>query len=182
VTKLLANALKLKDIKHVFVASGIRFDLANLDKAYINQIAAYHTGGLLKLAPEHTESSSLQAMGKPPVQVYVDFCELFFQAGRKQNKRNSVVPYIIVGHPGTTMQEAISLHDWLKARDIRLEQIQEFTPTPMTLSTCMYYTGLDAETGKPIYVPKGRFVRLQKALAMWYLPENRQLIVEAKRI
>ncbi len=178
---LLNKALNIKGINHVFVSSGIRFDLALKDDNYIRHIAAHHTGGLLKLAPEHTEQDVLKAMGKPDIRLYLDFCELFYNESKKAGKKNSVVPYIIVGHPGSTMADAVRLGNWLKERNIRLEQVQEFTPTPMTISTCMYYTGLDFNTGETIYVPKGRDMRLQKALVMWYVPENRALIKEAIR-
>lgn len=181
VIDLLNKALNIKGINHVFVSSGIRFDLALKDDNYIRHIAAHHTGGLLKLAPEHTEPDVLKAMGKPGIKLYLDFCELFFNESKKAGKKNSVVPYIIVGHPGSTMSDAIKLSNWLKERNIRLEQVQEFTPTPMTISTCMYYTGLDFNTGETINVPKGRDMRLQKALVMWYEPENKALIKEALR-
>ena len=178
VIELLNKALKVDGIKHVFISSGIRFDLALRDDNYIKHIAAHHVGGLLKLAPEHTEPEVLKAMGKTSINLYLDFCELFFAASQKAGKHNSIVPYIIVGHPGSTMNDAIKLGEWLKKRNVRLEQVQEFTPTPMTISTCMYYTGLDFNTGEPIYVPKGRDVRLQKALVMWFEPDNRSLIQE----
>jgi uncharacterized radical SAM protein YgiQ len=179
ITALLNKAMKLDGVNHVFVSSGIRFDLALMDEDYIRQIALHHTGGLLKLAPEHSEKDVLKAMGKPEIKLYLDFCELFYAIGQKAGKKNSIVPYIIAGHPGSTMEDAIKLSNWLKERNIRLEPVQEFTPTPMTISTCMYYTGLDFETGKPIYVPKGRDVRLQKALVMWFEPENKSLVREA---
>jgi uncharacterized radical SAM protein YgiQ len=179
VTSLLNKATKVKGIKHVFVSSGIRFDLALKDDTYIKAIATHHTGGLLKLAPEHSEPIVLKAMGKPDIKLYLDFCELFYDINTKIGKKSKVIPYLIVGHPGSTMGDAIKLGLWLKQRNIRLEQVQEFTPTPMTISTCMYYTGLDFNTGEAIYVPKGRDVRLQKALVMWYLPENKQLVKEA---
>lgn len=176
---LLNKALKMKGIKHVFVSSGIRYDLALKDENYIRQIAAFHTSGLLKVAPEHSEPNVLKTMGKPSIKLYLDFCELFYQASQKAKKNNSIVPYIIAGHPGSTMGDAIRLGLWLKQQNLRLEQVQEFTPTPMTVSTCMYYTCLDFETGQPIFVPKGRDVRLQKALVMWHDPQNKPLIKEA---
>jgi len=176
---LLNKALKVKGVRHVFVSSGIRFDLALKDENYIRQIAAFHTSGLLKVAPEHTEPEVLKAMGKPSIKLYLDFCELFYQASQKAKKNNGIVPYIIAGHPGSTMGDAIKLGLWLKKQNLRLKQVQEFTPTPMTVSTCMYYTGLDFESGNPIFVPKGRDVRLQKALVMWHEPHNRPLVKEA---
>ena len=179
IINLLNKALKVKGIKHVFVSSGIRFDLALKDENYIRQIAAFHTSGLLKVAPEHTEPHVLKAMGKPSIKLYLDFCELFYQASQTAKKNNSIVPYIIAGHPGSTLGDAIKLGLWLKQQNLRLEQVQEFTPTPMTVSTCLYYTGLGFETGQPIYVPKGRDVRLQKALVMWHDPQNKTLIKEA---
>jgi uncharacterized radical SAM protein YgiQ len=179
IIQMLNKALKIKGINHVFVASGIRFDLALKDVDYIRQIALHHTGGLLKLAPEHTETAVLQAMGKPEISLYLDFCELYQQISQNFGKKNNIVPYIIAGHPGSTMGDAIKLGLWLKKRNIRLEQVQEFTPTPMTISTCLYFTGLDFGTGQPIFVPKGRDVRLQKALVMWYIKENKSLIREA---
>jgi len=179
IVEMLNKALKVKGVNHVFVSSGIRFDLALRDDNYIKHIAAHHIGGLLKLAPEHTEPNVLKAMGKPEISLYLDFCELFFQESQKAGKHNSIIPYIIVGHPGSTMDDAVKLSAWLKKRNIRLEQVQEFTPTPMTISTCMYYTGLDFQTGAPIYVPKGRDIRLQKALVIWFDAENRNLIQEA---
>jgi len=177
----LVQSIKIEGINHVFVSSGIRFDLALKDDSYISHIAEHNTGGLLKLAPEHSESDALKALGKPDIKLYLDFCELFFKASRKTGQKNNVVPYIIVGHPGTTMKNAIRLSQWLKQRNIQLEQVQEFTPTPMTISTCMYFTGMEFDSGKPIFIPKGREVRLQKALVLWYLPQNKPLIEEALR-
>lgn len=176
---LLNKSMRIKGVKHVFISSGIRFDLALKDDNYIKQIATYHTGGLLKLAPEHSESEVLKAMGKPSIKLYLDFCEQFYQFSKKAGKNNNIVPYIIAGHPGSSMGDAIKLGLWLKKRNIKLEQVQEFTPTPMTVSTSMYYTGIDFETDKPIFVPKGRDVRLQKALVMWQVPQNKSLIKEA---
>ena len=179
ITALLKKALQVEGINHVFISSGIRFDLALKDVDYIKQIALQHTGGLLKVAPEHTESAVLKAMGKPEIKLYLDFCELFYSLSQQAGKKSGVVPYIIAGHPGSTLTDAVNLSLWLKKRNIKLEQVQEFTPTPMTISTCQYYTGLDFETGKPIHVPKGREVRLQKALVLWHQPENRMLLKEA---
>ncbi|MFB3844124.1 MAG: YgiQ family radical SAM protein [Candidatus Cloacimonadaceae bacterium] len=179
ITELLKQSLQTKGVKHVYVASGIRFDLALHNPDYIKQIALYHTGGLLKLAPEHTEPEVLKAMGKPEIKMYTDFCKIFHKITYSAGKKSGIVPYLIAGHPGCTLDAAIRLGLWLKQRNIRAEQVQEFTPTPMTISTCMYYTGLDFETGKPIYVPKGREIRLQKALITWHIPKNKPLIAEA---
>jgi len=166
-------------IKHLFIASGIRFDLSVNADDYIDDLAQFFIGGHLKLAPEHTNSLVLNAMGKPDISVYENFCRKFEKESHKMHKNQMVIPYIIVGHPGSGLKEGLDLALYLLKNNIRLEQIQEFTPTPMTLSTCMYFTGMDWETGKPIHVPKGREIRLQKALAQWFMPENRKYVMEA---
>ena len=173
--QLLQTCRNIKGVRHIFVSSGIRIDLALVEPDYIKHIAAYHTGGKLKVAPEHTEPQVLQAMSKPAIKLYLDFCELFMTASKQAGKPNLVVPYIIVGHPGTKTDDAIRMHNWLKERQIHLEQVQEFTPTPMTISTCMYYTGLDFHTELPIHVPKGKEIRIQKDLALWDIHNNKKL-------
>ncbi len=176
--KLLKDVTKLRDIQHIFVASGIRFDLAILDGEYIDLLSANHTGGLVKLAPEHTEDSVLQHMNKPSFKKYENFYKRFKQASNKNKKKQFIVPYIIVGHPGARLEDTIAMAVYLKKHNIRLKQIQEFTPTPMTISTMMYYTGRDLQ-GRKINVPKGRDLRLQKALVQWFVPKNRKYIFEA---
>lgn len=176
--KILRQARASSGVKNVFLASGIRFDLALLDHDYIREIALHHTGGLLKLAPEHKSRQVLKLMNKPEFAKYVEFVEIFQQFSLQAGKQQFVVPYIIVGHPGSTLQDGIELAVYLKQHNIRLQQVQEFTPTPMTLSTMMYYTEMDGE-GRKIPVPRGREVRLQKALVQWYEPANRKLVIEA---
>lgn len=166
-------------VKHVFIASGVRHDLALEDEEYIRRLAQEFTGGRIKLAPEHTEAGPLRAMGKPGIAAYEEFVKKFVQYSRDAGKRLGIIPYILVGHPGTALHDAIELARYLKRKNIRVEQVQEFTPTPMTISTCMYYTGREYETGQPIHVPRGREIRLQKALVQWFKPENRKYIIEA---
>ena len=170
--KLLQAIRGLPEITHVFVASGIRHDLALLNPGYIDQIASNYTGGRLKLAPEHSSPAVLRMMGKPSIDSYEVFARLFLQAGRKAGIRRQILPYLIIGHPGTTIQDALELRQWLVRNRIKVEQVQEFTPTPMTVSTCMYYTGLDFWTGKPIHIPKPAEIRRQKELALWHLSKN----------
>ncbi len=177
--KLLEKVASLKRVRHLFVSSGIRHDLAAGDSKYIALVAAKYTGGRLKLAPEHVVSRVLALMGKPSIQTYERFVEVFEGEVKRQNLKRQVVPYIIIGHPGTTLDDAIELGIWLKKNNIKLEQVQEFTPTPMTISTCMYYTGLDFKTGKPLEVPKGHEIRIQKALVFWYERKYHRLILEA---
>ncbi len=181
IISLFKKALKIPEINHLFVASGIRYDLALTDTEYISQIAHSHTGGQIKLAPEHTELQVLKAIGKPHIKLYLDFCELFRKAAKQKDNQSRIVPYMIVGHPGCSMKNAVKLGIWLKEKNIRLGQVQEFTPTPMTISTCMYYSGLDFESGKPIFIPKGREIRLQKALVYWYDKKYSIYIKEALR-
>lgn len=169
----------VRGVKHVFVASGVRHDLALEDEEYIRRLAQEFTGGRIKLAPEHTETGPLRAMGKPGIVAYEEFVKKFVQYSRAAGKRLGIIPYILVGHPGTTLHDAIELARYLKRKNIRVEQVQEFTPTPMTISTCMYYTGREYETGRPIHVPRGREIRLHKALVQWFKPENRKYIIEA---
>lgn len=179
--RVLEAVRKVRGVKKVFIASGIRHDLALLDNEYMRALAEQYTGGHLKIAPEHTQAAPLRAMRKPAVNVYEAFVEKFMALSERAGKRQQIIPYLLAGHPGTTLDDAIELARYLKRRNIRLEQVQEFTPTPMTASTCMYFTGRDYDTGKPVHVPKGREMRLHKALVQWYKPENKKYIVEALR-
>jgi uncharacterized radical SAM protein YgiQ len=178
--KLLSSARKLQGIKHVFVSSGIRFDLALYDKEYISQLAEHHVSGLLKLAPEHKSENVLKLMCKPSFDLYEKFRQYFGTYCKKIGKEQYIVPYIIAGHPGATLHDTIELAIYLKNNNIKLKQIQEFTPTPMTASTYMYFTGTDLK-GNKINIPKGREMRLMKALLQWFEPENRKLVIESLR-
>ena len=162
--KILAKIGKLPRIKHLFIASGIRYDMAVNDDNYIEAIATKYTGGRLKLAPEHSVSSVLRLMNKPQIEVFEKFCKKFYFYTNKAGLKSQIIPYLIIGHPGTTMEDAFELRNWLRKNKLKVEQVQEFTPTPMTISTCMYYTGLDYETGKPIHIPKPSEIRRQKEL------------------
>ncbi len=166
----LLNALAaLPEVRQVFVASGIRHDLALGSPEYIKALAARYTGGRLKLAPEHSSPAVLRLMGKPEIGLFEEFVHRYFAACKLAGVRRQVIPYIIIGHPGTTVEDALSLRKWLISNKLRVEQVQEFTPAPMTISTCMYYTGLDYYTGKPIHIPKPSEIRRQKELALWHL-------------
>jgi uncharacterized radical SAM protein YgiQ len=162
--RLLDAIAAMPDIKHVFVSSGIRHDLALNDKNYIKKIVSSYIGGRLKIAPEHSSPEVLALMGKPDIGSFEAFLKVFEAALKISKSKCQIVPYIIIGHPGTTTQHAYALKTWLKKHNIRVEQVQEFTPTPMTISTCMYYTGLDFDTGKPIHVPSPSEIRKQKEL------------------
>jgi len=176
---MLQKAESVPGVKRVFLSSGIRHDLALEDADYIERIAVKNVSGRLKLAPEHFQNRVLRYMGKPEIELYNEFCRRFLAVCKSKQLKREIIPYIIIGHPGTGMNEAIMLGLDLKRKNIRLSQVQEFTPTPMTISTCMYYTGLDYETGQAIHVPKGREIRIQKAFVFWYDAEYKKLILEA---
>jgi len=165
---LLRSASQTKGVNHVFISSGVRFDLALLQPEFTQELCFFYTSGHLKLAPEHVASDTLCRMNKPEHSKYQKFCKVYNDLSKKIEKQQYILPYLIVGFPGTTLQEAEELHQYLKQNNIKVEQIQEFTPTPMTIATAMYYTGKDFDTGEPITVPKGSEIRKQKNLAQWY--------------
>lgn len=161
---LLDRISSLPEIKHVFIASGIRHDMAVSSSRYIKAIATKYTGGRLKLAPEHSVPKILALMGKPDISSYMAFSARFFAETKAAGIKRQIIPYLIIGHPGTTKADAIELRNWLHANNISVEQVQEFTPTPMSISTCMYYTGMDFDTGAAIEIPSPRQIREQKEL------------------
>ncbi|CAA6606021.1 conserved hypothetical protein [Rhodospirillaceae bacterium LM-1] len=169
-------------IKKVLIASGLRYDLALECPDYIDELAAHHVGGYLKVAPEHTEAGPLAHMMKPGVSVYEKFQARFLSAARKAGKPLYLIPYFIAAHPGTTDQDMLKLALWLKRHGLKLDQVQTFLPSPMSLATAMYHTGLNPLTPdlKPVYVPKGgRQRRIHKAFLRWHDPENAHLLKEA---
>ena len=166
--RLLQDIENVEGVKHVFISSGVRYDMALNQTKYIAKLATRYTGGRLKLAPEHASDRVLRLMGKPSISLYDKFSLQFFEETTKAGITRQIIPYLIIGHPGTEMSDARFLADWLRKNRIRIEQVQEFTPTPMTISTCMYFTGLDFDTGKPIHVPKGREIREQKDMLFWW--------------
>lgn len=177
--ELLSRCGEIPGVKHIFISSGIRTDLALQSKRFIQKLAVEYTGGRTKVAPEHKSGHVLTAMNKQDFSTYEKFEALFMSHCNQHEKKFFVTPYFMVGHPGTTLNDAIDLAVYLKKNRLKIEQIQEFTPTPMTVSTTIYFTGKDVSTGKDIYVPKGREIHLQKALAQWFIPENKKYIIEA---
>ncbi len=163
---MLDKVSHLPQIKHVYIASGIRHDMALHDDIYIRALATRYTGGRLKLAPEHSVPSVLRLMGKPDIGLYEEFCSKFHRFTAEAGIQRQVIPYLIIGHPGTTLEDALHLRNWLRKNRIKVEQVQEFTPTPMSISTCMYYTGLDYYTGESIHIPSPGEVRRQKELIL----------------
>ena len=178
--ELLAAARQEPGVKQVFVASGIRMDLARRDEAFIEQLAAHHTGGLLKVAPEHVDPDVLHQMKKPPIDDFLAFEKQFRQAAAAAGKEIYLVPYFMAGHPGSDLQAMVRLATFLKRTGYRPDKVQDFIPLPMDLATCAYYTEMDPMTGDPIYVPKGgRERRLQRALLQFWKPENDADVREA---
>ncbi len=171
-------------MKKVFIRSGIRFDYAIYDKnpLFMEELCKYHVSGQLKVAPEHVAPNVLDRMGKPRHEVYERFCEKYKKINERIGKKQYLVPYLMSSHPGSTLKEAIILAEYLKKINHMPEQVQDFYPTPSTLSTCMYYTGLDPLTMKPVYVPKNsREKAKQRALMQFGRPENYDLVFEALR-
>jgi len=170
---LLRKARRLPNVKHVFVASGIRMDLANLDPEYVDEIAQHHTGGHLKIAPEHTSDKVLSLMKKPDKASCDAFADRFERTSRAAGKEQYLVPYFIASHPGSTVDDMIDLAVFLKQRGYRPRQVQDFIPAPMDVATTMFYTGLDPMTMKPVDTARRlRDRKTQRALLQFFKPEN----------
>jgi uncharacterized radical SAM protein YgiQ len=171
----------LPKVKHVFIQSGIRYDLALRDgDAYIDEVARHHVSGIMKVAPESTDDRVLELMNKPRFDVFRSFKKRFQLACRKAGKKQFVTEYLIAGHPGTSLDTMVATAETLRSEEMQPDQVQEFVPIPMTISTAMYVTGLDPFTMKPIAVARGdRERRMQKALIHAGKAENRKLVLEA---
>ena len=173
-------------VRKVFIASGVRYDLAERSPEFITALAQHHTGGQLSVAPEHSKKDVLDRMKKPGIESYERFVEQFACASKEAGKEQHLVPYFISGHPGSTLREMVDLALYLKESGLRPRQVQDFIPTPMSMATCMYYTGLDPFTRKPVYTAKDlREKRLQKALLLYWdtthHDEVREALLEAGR-
>jgi uncharacterized radical SAM protein YgiQ len=182
--KLLRRVAAIPGVKKVFVRSGIRFDYMLQDKngEFFAELVKNHISGQLKVAPEHCIDEVLDIMGKPHHDVYERFEEKYTRLNERYGKKQFLVPYLISSHPGSTLSDAVRLAEYLKKRGVQPEQVQDFYPTPGTLSTCMYHTGLDPRTMRPVYIPKTpKDKAMQRALLQWKRPENRKLVIEALR-
>lgn len=180
--KLLRKLRNLPNVKKVFIRSGIRFDylMADKDDTFFRELCEYHISGQLKVAPEHISNPVLELMGKPENAVYEQFQQRYKKANEKLGKNQFIVPYLISSHPGSTLKEAIALAEYLRDLGYMPEQVQDFYPTPSTISTCMYYTGIDPRTMKEVYVPKSPHEKaMQRALIQYRNPKNYELVVEA---
>jgi uncharacterized radical SAM protein YgiQ len=177
--RLLRELREIPRVKRVFIASGIRFDLALADDTgYLEEVCAHHVSGHLKVAPEHVAAGVTRLMNKPGREIFDRFRERYAEATRTAGKEQYILPYFISGHPGCTLADAVELAEYIRDNRLYTEQVQDFTPTPMTRSTCMYATGIDPATMEPVHVPKGREKQIQRALLQYRDPKNRSLVIE----
>ena len=179
---LLRKLRNIPGIKKVFIRSGIRFDYLMKDPngEFFADLVQHHISGQLKVAPEHCVAHTLDYMGKPHIDVYERFRTKYFKLNQRYGKEQYLVPYLISSHPGCTLEDAVQLAEWLNKQGHMPEQVQDFYPTPGTLATCMWYTGIDPRTMKPVFVPKTPHDKaLQRALIQWRKPQNRSLVLEA---
>ena len=179
---ILRSLRELDGVKKVFIRSGIRYDylLQDRDDRFFRELVEHHVSGQLKVAPEHCSAAVLDKMGKPHIESYIEFSKRYFRYTDKVNKEQYLVPYLMSSHPGSTLDDAIELALFLKKNRIRPEQVQDFYPTPGTISTTMYYTGLDPYTMEEVYCAKTPHDKaLQRALLQYYNPKNERLVEEA---
>ncbi len=179
---LLRKLRAIPGVKKVFIRSGIRFDyvLADPNQSFLKELCEYHVSGQLKVAPEHVSDAVLAKMGKPNRSVYEEFCRRYKKMNETLQKKQYLVPYLMSSHPGSTLKEAVELAEYCRDLGYMPEQVQDFYPTPSTMSTCMYYTGLDPRTMEPVYVPKNPHEKaMQRALIQYRDPKNRELVREA---
>ena len=182
---ILRSLRQLDGVKKVFIRSGIRYDYMLQDKsdAFFRELVQHHISGQLKVAPEHCSAAVLDKMGKPRIEAYLRFSKQYFNLTKKAGKEQYVVPYLMSSHPGATLADAVELALFIKKQRLHPEQVQDFYPTPGTISTAMFYTGLDPYTMEPVYTAKSpKEKAMQRALMQYYLPANKALVAEALRL
>jgi uncharacterized radical SAM protein YgiQ len=179
-SRLLINARKVAGVKHIAVSSGVRYDLLERQPRYLRELVGHHVGGLLKVAPEHLTDKVTAVMRKPGRASFERFRDAFLKESCHAGKKQHIVPYFISGHPGCTVSDMVDLALLLRRWGMQVEQVQDFTPTPGTLATCIYHTGIDPFTGEAVYVPRtDREKGLQKSLLLYHIPEQRKNILLA---
>ena len=179
---ILRKLRKIKGVKKVFIRSGIRYDYLMEDESdeFIKELIKNHVSGQLKVAPEHCSAAVLDKMGKPHIEAYKKFQKKFYEITKGIGKEQYLVPYLMSSHPGSTLKEAIELAVFLKENNMRPEQVQDFYPTPGTLSTCMFYTGLDPYTMEEVYFPRTpEEKKMQRTLLQYFKPENKRIVISA---
>jgi uncharacterized radical SAM protein YgiQ len=184
--ELLRKLRAIPGVKKVFVRSGLRFDYIMQAKdgmKFLEELCKYHVSGQLKIAPEHITDRVTWVMGKSNKKVYVDFVRKFEAVNKKLGKKQYLVPYFMSSHPGSTLKDAVELAEFLHEMGYHPQQVQDFIPTPGTLSTCMYYTGVHPLTGEQIYTAKSyEEKRMQRALMQYWLPGNYEIVCKALKI
>lgn len=179
---ILRELRKIDGIKKVFIRSGIRFDYLIEDQSdeFFEELVKYHISGQLRVAPEHCSAAVLDRMGKPHIETYKKFCDKFYKLTGQMNKDQYIVPYLMSSHPGSTLKDAVELALFCKRENIHPKQVQDFYPTPGTISTCMFYTGIDPYTMREVYVPKSEEEKsMQRALLQYFIPENKSKVIKA---
>ena len=182
---ILRDLRAIDGVKKVFIRSGIRFDYMLLDRSdeFFRELVRYHISGQLKVAPEHCSAAVLDKMGKPHIEAYLRFAKKYFDLTKKLGKEQYVIPYLMSSHPGSTLTDAVELALFIKQQNLHPEQVQDFYPTPGTISTAMFYTELDPYMLQPVYVAKSAEEKaMQRALMQYYLPANRELVAKALRL
>lgn len=177
--KLLNQIRQVKGVKRVFVQSGVRFDVALKDKSFLNELSAHYVGGQLKVAPEHISQNVLRQMNKPKHSTYLEFCQTYTEICQRQGKKAYIVPYFISSHPGSTLEDAIELALYLKKQGRFFEQVQDFIPLPLTVSTAMWYTGENPFTGEKVHISNEEEKRMQRALLQFQDRRNWPLVRKA---
>lgn len=180
--ELLRKLRSLEGVKKVFIRSGIRYDylIYDKDRQFLRELCEHHVSGQLKIAPEHISNTVLQKLGKPSAQIYQKFVQAYEKMNQKLGKEQYLVPYLMSSHPGSTLKEAVELAEFLRDMGYIPQQVQDFYPTPSTISTCMYYTGLDPRTMEPVYVADNPHEKaMQRALIQYRNPKNYDLVREA---
>lgn len=179
---ILRAVRELPGIKKVFIRSGIRFDymLEDESEEFFKELVRYHVSGQLKVAPEHCSASVLDKMGKPHIETYIKFAKRYFELSKSAGKEQYLVPYLMSSHPGSTLNDAIELALFIKQQGLHPEQVQDFYPTPGTISTAMFHTGLDPYTMKEVYTAKSsKDKAMQRALLRYFAPESHDLVEQA---
>ena len=182
---MLRQIRQIPGVKKVFIRSGIRYDymLAGKDDGFLKELVAYHVSGQLKVAPEHCSDHVLDCMGKPHIDVYRKFASMFYEETKRIGKKQYLVPYLMSSHPGSTLRDAVELSLFLKEHGMHPEQVQDFYPTPGTVSTCMFYTGMNPYTMEPVFVPRTKEEKaMQRALLQYFLPQNHRLVVKGLKM
>ena len=178
---LLRKLREIPGVKKVFIRSGVRFDYVVADKSpvFLKELVKHHISGQHRVAPEHVSNQVLHYMGKPNHQVYEAFIKAYDKENQATGKKQYAVPYFMSSHPGCTLKDAVKLAEYVRDLGFTPEQVQDFYPTPSTLSTCMYYTGIDPRDGTPVYVPRDPHEKaIQRALMQYKNPANRKLVLE----